>query len=148
MRVKLCEEWMGCGGPRAAGRAVQVESSWEGGDGQEDVEKCMASKHPAAWGDGETVTETQRIEQRTRTQNTPETVCRGRPSTSEPIAEVGRFKGQDSAEEKTRLWSLRSCRTILVSDGTILIGSQEPQEQGRCSRCGCGYSACLLSPLA
>ena len=108
MRVKLCEEWMGCGGPRAAGGVVQVESSWEGGDRQEDMEKCIASKHTDAWGDGETVTETQRIEQRTRTQNIPETVYRGRLSMSEPTAAVGRFKGQDR-DEKTRLWSLRSC---------------------------------------
>lgn len=78
---------------------MQVENSWEGGDRQEDMER----KHTDAWGDGETVTETQRIEQRTRTQNIPETVYRGRLSMSEPIAAVGRFKGQDRAEEKTRL---------------------------------------------
>lgn len=62
MRVKICEEWLGCGGPQAAGEVVQVESSWEGGDRQKDMEKCAESKHTYTWGDGKTVTETQRTE--------------------------------------------------------------------------------------
>lgn len=116
--------------------------SWGSSAGREQLggrrqrKRYGESKHTDAWGDGETVTETQRLEQRTRTQNTPETVYRGRLSLSEPIAAVGRFKGQGRAEEKTRLWSIRLCRTILASDGTILIGSRERQVQDRCSRCG------------
>lgn len=74
------------GNPGQLRGAVQVESSWEGGDRQEDME----SKHTDAWGDGETVTEMPR----TRTQNMPETVYRGRLSMSEPIVVVGRLKGQ------------------------------------------------------
>lgn len=41
---------------------MQVESSWEGGGSQKDMEKCTESKHTDSWEDGETMTEMQRTE--------------------------------------------------------------------------------------
>lgn len=41
---------------------MQVDSIWEGGDRQKDLEKSTGSEHTDTWGDAETVTEAQGTE--------------------------------------------------------------------------------------